>query len=297
MNLNTNREARTRKCERKRVAYCLHSPVMRMGAPPLRSVGCPVVVVLMLGWAQPAHALSAVSTPETLNLRGHKQVLHIYGSRTGDPVILSSGDGGWIHLAPHVAELLAQCGYRVIGLDARAYLSSFTSDAGTLQPDDVIDDYMTLIQYASGSGRRPPLLIGVSEGAGLSVLAATGKSIKPLIEGVIGVGLGDMNELGWHWTDSTIYLTHHLPHEPLFSVLSIVDRLAPVPLALIHSLHDEYAPASVADQIIHAARGPARLWSINATNHRFAGNTAEFDRRLIEAIEWVNAHRPLSLTR
>ena len=132
--------------------------------------------------------------------------------------------------------MLAQCGYRVIGLDARAYLSSFTTNAGALRPDEVVDDYMTLIKYASRGGGRSPVLIGVSEGAGLSVLAGTGKSIKPLIEGVIGVGLGDMNELGWRWTDSTIYLTHHLPREPLFSVLSMVDHLAPVPLAWLKEI-------------------------------------------------------------
>jgi hypothetical protein len=250
----------------------------------------------MLGWAQPAHAHSAVSSTETFSIRGHNQTLHIYGSRDGDPVVLSSGDGGWIHLAPHVAELLAQFGYRVIGVDARAYLSSFTSDAGTLQPDDVIADYGRLVQYASQNGRRPPLLIGVSEGAGLSVLAATGGQIKPLVDGVIGVGLGNMNELGWRWTDATIYLTHHLPHEPLFSVLSLVNRLAPLPLALIHSVHDEYAPAADADRIVHAAAGPAKLWSINASNHRFEGSTAEFDRRLLEAIEWVSMQRQHALT-
>ena len=230
-----------------------------------------------------------------LTIRGHKQTLHIYGSRTGDPVIVSSGDGGWIHLAPHVAELLAQFGYRVIGFDTRAYLSSFTSNTDMLHEDDVIDDYLTLITYAGQGGARSPLLIGVSEGAGLSVLAATGQQVKPRIDGVIGVGLGNMNELGWRWSDSTIYITHHLPHEPLFSVLSLVDRLAPLPLALIHSVHDEYAPAADAARIVHAAAGPARLWSINAANHRFSGNTAEFDRRLMEAVEWVNAqHQALS---
>jgi hypothetical protein len=36
-------------------------------------------------------------------------------------------------------------------------------------------------------------------------------------------------------------------------VIALVDRLAPVPLALIHSLHDEYAPAADADRIVHAA--------------------------------------------
>jgi len=231
-------------------------------------------------------------------LRGHKQTLHIYGSRTGEPILLSSGDGGWVHLAPHVAELLAQCGFQVIGFDARAYLSSFTSSTDTLSPENVIDDYASLIRLAARRGQRAPLLIGVSEGAGLSVLAGTGTAIKPQIAGVIGVGLGDLNELGWRWTDTAIYFTHRVPHEPLFSVRSLVERLAPLPLALIHSLHDEYTPASDADRIVHAAKGPARLWSINATNHRFSGNTAEFDRRLIEAIEWVNTqHQPLSIQR
>jgi hypothetical protein len=230
-------------------------------------------------------------------LRGHKQTLHIYGSRTGDPILLSSGDGGWVHLAPHVAELLAQCGFQVIGFDARAYLSSFTSSTDTLSQQDVIDDYATLIRLAVRRGQRAPLLIGVSEGAGLSVLAGTGTEIKPQIAGVIGVGLGDLNELGWRWTDTAIYFTHRVPHEPLFSVHSLVERLAPVPLALIHSLHDEYAPASDADRIVHAAKGPARLWSINATNHRFSGNTAEFDRRLMEAIAWVHAEHQPAATR
>jgi hypothetical protein len=252
----------------------------------------------MLGWAQSAHAHSAVPATETFTIRGHQQTLHVYGSGDGDPVIVSSGDGGWIHLAPHVAELLAQCGFRVIGFDARAYLSSFTSSSGTLQPADVISDYAALIRYAARGGGRAPLLIGVSEGAGLSVLAGTGRQVKTQIEGIIGVGLGDANELGWRWTDSTIYFTHRAPREPLFSTVSLVERLAPLPLALIHSSHDEYVPASEADRIVHAATGPAKLWSVNASNHRFSGNLAEFDRRLIEAIGWVNAqHQPLNLHR
>ena len=35
----------------------------------------------------------------------------VYGTRGGAPVIVSSGDGGWVHLAPHVAEVLAAKGY------------------------------------------------------------------------------------------------------------------------------------------------------------------------------------------
>ena len=43
------------------------------------------------------------------------------------PVIVSSGDGGWIHLGPHVAEVLAAKGFFVVGFDVKAYLESFTS--------------------------------------------------------------------------------------------------------------------------------------------------------------------------
>ena len=51
------------------------------------------------------------------------------------------------------------------------------------------------------------------------------------------------------------------------------------------------------DRILHAATGPARLWSVNASNHRFSGNLAEFDRRLIEALAWVDQHRQQTVTR
>jgi type IV secretory pathway VirJ component len=52
---------------------------------------------------------------ETVTIRGQDQSLHVYGARGGVPIIVSSGDGGWIHLGPHVAELLAAKGFFVGG--------------------------------------------------------------------------------------------------------------------------------------------------------------------------------------
>src|SRR5215218_7499582 len=127
-----------------------------------------LVIALMLAATLSACGSGPPDVPEQMTrrlvIRGQPQTLRLSGARNGDPVIVSSGDGGWIHLAPHVAELLAQCGFRVIGFDARAYLSSFTSSSGTLQPADVISDYAALIRYAARGGGRAPLLIGVSEG-------------------------------------------------------------------------------------------------------------------------------------
>jgi hypothetical protein len=117
-------------------------------------------------------ATAAAQTTDTVRIRDHQQTVHLYGMRGGPPVIVSSGDGGWVHLGPQVASLLASRGYFVVGFDVKAYLESFTSSSATLRTQDVPPDYRTLIAYATRAASGKPLLVGVSEGAGLSVLAA-----------------------------------------------------------------------------------------------------------------------------
>lgn len=247
-----------------------------------------LTVATMLAVANTA----AAETLDIVSLRGHPQSLHLYGTRgSGYPVILSSGDGGWMHLGPHAAEVLASRGFFVVGFDVRAYLESFTTSSTSLQASEEPGDYRTLIEYTARGGTKKPILIGVSEGAGLSVLAATDPETKRLIAGVIGLGLPDLNELGWRWKDSVIYMTHGLPNEPLFSAAAIASRVAPLPLAAIHSTHDEFVPVADVQKIVGAAGDPKRLWLIESSNHRFSDNRAEFDRRLSEAITWIFQHQ------
>jgi fermentation-respiration switch protein FrsA (DUF1100 family) len=226
-------------------------------------------------------------TAETIAIRGHAQSLRLYGMRGGTPVIVSSGDGGWMHLGPHVAEVLAAKGFFVVGFDVKAYLSSFTSGKATLRPEDEPADYRVLAEFAARGSNQKPILIGVSEGAGLSVLAATEPRTKESVAGVVALGLPNINELGWRWKDALIYVTHGVPKEPTFTTASIVDRVSPLPLAVIHSTHDEFVPLPEVRKIVDAAKEPKRLWVVQASNHRFGDNLAEFDRRLLEAIAWV----------
>jgi dienelactone hydrolase len=229
-------------------------------------------------------------TRQTVTIRGRAQSLHVYGTRGGVPVIVSSGDGGWIHLGPHVAEALAARGFFVVGFDVKAYLEGFTSGKTTLRPDDEPSDYKVIADFAARGSNDKPILIGVSEGAGLSVLAASDPRMKSAIAGVIGLGLPDLNELGWRWKDALIYVTHRAPDEPTFSVSAIVDRMAPVPLGAIHSTHDEFVPVAEVQQVLDRASEPKKLWIINAADHRFSDNLAEFDRCLLEAITWITRH-------
>ena len=234
-------------------------------------------------------ARATAQASDTIALRGHVQTLHLYGTRGAPPVIVSSGDGGWIHLGPHAAETLAAHGCFVVGFDVRAYLESFTSGASRLRPEDEPADYRTLIEYASRGSSEKPILVGVSEGAGLSVLAATDTRTKTAIAGVIALGLPDINELGWRWRDSVIYVTHGVPNEPTFSTQTLIQRVSPTPIALIHSTRDEFVPLTEAQRVLGAAREPKRLWIVKASDHRFSDNQPEFDQRLLEAVAWVRA--------
>lgn len=237
-------------------------------------------------------APAGAQTCHPVAIRGHQQCLYVYGSPPGDPIIVSSGDGGWIHLAPHVAEFLSSRGFFVIGFDVRVYLSGFTAGNSTLQAEDEPGDYDVLARFAKEATGKRPILMGVSEGAGLSVLAATDAATKRDVAGVVGLGLPDLNELGWRWRDMVIYLTHRAPREPSFSVAAVVDHVAPVPLAAIHSTHDEFVPVAEVERVLARAKEPKRLWIVNASNHRFSDNLDEFDRRLLDAIAWVKANAP-----
>ena len=250
------------------------------------------------GWAAVvvAMGLQAVSPvparaqgTQAFLVRGRTLTLRLSGPAAGDVVVVASGDGGWYHLGPEVADTLARVGYRVVGFDSREYLSAFTSRQKTLREADVVRDLASLVAFAAGGHREKPILIGVSEGAGLCVLVAADAAAKQTVRGVVALGLPDVNELGWQWRDAMIYLTKGVPDEPTFSVARIIDGVAPLPLAAIHSTNDEFVPLPVIERLLARAREPKRLWIVRASNHRFSGNEDEFRRRLLEAVAWVKA--------
>jgi alpha-beta hydrolase superfamily lysophospholipase len=247
------------------------------------------VATLWLGTAVVEAAGGPPDRTEVFSIRGVPQTLHLYGTPGGKVAVVTSGDGGWLHLGPDVASFLASQGWFVVGFDAKAYLSSFTAKNGSLRAEDVPPDYASLVEHAAGGRPARPLLVGVSEGAGLSVLAATSPPVQARIDGVVALGLPDRNELAWRWRDSIIYVTKKTPDEPTFSAREVVGGVSPVPLAALHSTHDEFVPLPEIQAILARAREPKQLWVVEASNHRFSDNQADFQRSLKEAIAWIES--------
>jgi alpha-beta hydrolase superfamily lysophospholipase len=246
-----------------------------------------VVAALLL----PLSASAAPPVMESVAIRGRPQSVRVYGRRGAPVAIVASGDGGFIHLGPYVAEFLASQGYFVVGFDSKAYLSSFTMGDKTLNTTDVPADFATLVDYAAQGAGTPPLLLGVSEGAALAVLAVTSDTTKAKVAGVIGLGLPDKAELGWRFRDSIIYLTKGVPNEPLFSTAEVIDTVAPLPLVAIHSTKDEFVSVDDIRRVMSRALEPKQLWLIEAADHRFSGKERELDQKLMDAIAWIKAHR------
>jgi len=234
---------------------------------------------------------AAPPATDVLAIRGHELKLRVYGARGGPTAVVASGDGGWIHLGPYVAEFLSSKGYFVVGFDSKEYLSSFTKGGATLGMADVPGDFAALLDYASRGAGAPPVLIGVSEGAALAVLAATGDATKSKVAGVISLGLPDRAELGWRFRDSVIYVTKGVPNEPLFSTADVIGRLAPLPVVAIHSTRDEFVSVDEIQRIMGRALEPKQLWLIEAENHRFTGKEQDLDTKLLDAMAWIKAHR------
>ena len=245
--------------------------------------------VTALWLALPASA--APPATQAFTIRGRQQRVREYGTRGAPVAIVASGDGGWVHLGPYVAEYLSGNGYFVVGFDSKAYLSSFTRGDKTLLATDVPGDFAALVDYASEGGSAPPVLFGISEGAALAVLAATNDLTKSKLAGVVGLGLPDQAELGWRFQDSIIYLTKGVPKEPLFSTAEVIEKVAPLPLVAIHSTRDEFVSVDEIKRVMSRARAPKQLWLIEADDHRFSGKEQDLNQKLMEAIAWIGSQR------
>ncbi len=251
------------------------------------------VAILVLGTA--VFALPQVAQEErSVSLGGKTQTLYLY--KPAQPVgvaVLSSGDLGWSGLVVDVAEHLASQRIAVLGLNSRAYLASFTSDSGRLNPADVPGHFETLTLEASRSlgVKLPPVLVGISEGAGLSVIAASDAAKKSAWAGVIAMGLPASTELGWRtWRDWTVWITKRPPDEPMAESADYMGKVA-VPFVSIQSTHDEFVPLATAKSLFAAAPEPKRLFLIDASNHRFSDKRDELRARLNEALQWLAQQR------
>ncbi|HET8667181.1 MAG TPA: alpha/beta fold hydrolase [Terriglobales bacterium] len=224
-----------------------------------------------------------------VTVRGQQQdVYFLPGAGAGqhNKVLFAPGDGGWRGFAIAMAENLQSAGYDVYGIDTRRYLQSFTGST-VLKPAEIASDFRDIANWArQGSGARV-LLLGWSEGAGLGLAAAADSQNKKVFDGLITIGMTDQNILAWRYADMFAEIAKILPSEPTFPSSEFVGKVAPLPLFVIASSHDEYISQDATKALFSAAKEPKKFAMIEAKDHKYSGNTDTFFRTLKDALAWI----------
>ena len=180
-------------------------------------------------------------------------------------------------------------GFIVIGINARQYLSEFTSGKDHLQTRDVPADYQFFADRLKEKQLlvRPVVLSGVSEGAALAVLAASDPKNHAWIDGVITMGLPATAELAWRWTDLWAAAVKKDADEPSFAAADFLPGVAPLPLCMLQSKKDEYVTPAEYEKFRAIAKEPKQLVLIDASNHRFTDRRPELSRAFSDGLAWI----------
>jgi hypothetical protein len=263
----------------------------------LRMGMIPVVLALLLFVAMlPGAQSRPPARTVTVNLRGKPQSVQVYDPVAAAPkrslqVLVTSGDLGWLGISGEIPGHLQDQGYRVIGLNAQKYVSSYTSSAGAhLEENWIPTDFHAIAEAASTGGVFPKefVSVGVSEGAGLAVMAMGQGQASALCKGVIALGMPMKTALGWHWTDFTSWISKKEPNEPEVNTKDYLVRLK-VPVVLVHSIHDEYDHIDIVKAAFAAAPEPKRFHAVDASNHRFSNKTPEVLSLVDDSLEWISS--------
>jgi pimeloyl-ACP methyl ester carboxylesterase len=229
-----------------------------------------------------------------VTINSHSLRLHF---ENGDAVptrpllVYATGDGGMHRKDLDTYRHLAALGDPIVGFDARDYVKHLGTVSATTTPERLAEDYTQIIERARQAlgvdANRPVVLVGVSRGAGLSVVAAG--QLGEAITGVVAVALTQEEEyVRWYKHLPSPHQTHQAVMVDVYEYLA---ELGTVPIAVVQSTHDNYLPAAQARERFGPDTASRWLQSIEATNHNFGGAREQMYEAMRSALTWV-ATRP-----
>jgi hypothetical protein len=259
--------------------------------------------VLLLAWlalpggcaARSRHAAPVLHVDDRLVvLNNHALRLHFAnpGASASLPLLVyATGDGGWHRKDLSAYHQLVTFGNPVVGFDARDYVTHLgAAPDATTTPGRLAADYDRIIVAARDALRLPAtypvVLVGVSRGAGLSVVAAGAPALRPSLSGVLAVALTREEEyVKWFRR-----LRRRGPGQRgrvMVEVYEYLPRLADMPLAVIQSTHDNYLPAAAARSLFGPDTPYRWFQAIQARNHSFGGARTEMYQSMQRSLQWI----------
>ena len=239
----------------------------------------------------------AVATPSiadrTIMLNSHALRLHFSRGAGGAPrplLVYATGDGGWHRKDLDLYRHLVGFGYPTVGFDAHDYVTHL-GDGDSTTPARLAADYERIISAAKETLQLPSgypvVLVGVSRGAGLSVVAAGQRDLRPSIAGVLAVALTKEEEyvkrLG------RLRRRGRPPAGPeMVEVYDYLARLGAMPIAVVQSTRDNYLPADAARKLFGPDNPHRWFQPIQAGNHSFGGARPRLYDAMERSLTWID---------
>jgi dienelactone hydrolase len=233
----------------------------------------------------------------SITLYDHPLDLHLARPaqlQPGTPLLLyATGDGGWRGKDVDTYRRLIRWGYPVAGFSAPSYLNNLGFVSGTTTPVRLAMDYRRLIEFAKQTLSLPAstrtVLVGVSRGAGLAVVAAGRPELNVELGGVVAVALTKEEEYVRQYNVKPGRTPTDMPTREVveFQTYEYLDRLRDLPLVVIQSTGDDYLPAAAARELFGADTGLRRLVPIDSRDHSFDGAREALYAQMADALTWM----------
>lgn len=229
----------------------------------------------------------------TIVLNDHQLRLHFSRGTPGADrplLVYATGDGGWHRKDLALFHLLVSFGHPTVGFDARDYVTHLGARDSTT-PARLAADYQRIIAAAKQAlalpADYPVVLVGVSRGAGLSVVAAGQRGLRPSIAGVLAVALTKEEEYVKRFR--RLRGRGRPPTAPeMVEVYEYLPRLAAMPIAVVQSTRDGYLPAAAARALFGSDNPHRWFQSIEARNHSFGGARPQLYEAMNRSLTWID---------
>jgi pimeloyl-ACP methyl ester carboxylesterase len=238
----------------------------------------------------------------TMVLYDHPLELHLARPaqlQPGTPLLFyATGDGGWRGKDVDTYRRLIRWGYPVAGFSASSYLSHLGFVSGTTTPARLAEDYERLIEFAKQDLNLPSstrtVLVGVSRGAGLAVVAAGRRELNVDLAGVLAVALTKEEEYVRYYQVKPGRTPADMPRRELveFQTYEYLNLLRSVPLVVIQSTGDNYLPADAARKLFGPDTDLRRFVSIESRDHSFDGARDQLYAAMADALAWMARRAP-----
>ena len=210
-------------------------------------------------------------------------------------VVYATGDGGWWGLGHELFDWISRQGYPVVGFSSKSYLKNLghVSETETTTPRRLTRDLQSMIAAAQKTLNLPDdtriILVGISRGAGLAVVAAGQPELRSRLAGVIAMALTREEE--------HVVRYRRRRGEPRngtngrerveIKTYEYLPRLASVPVSVIQSTHDHYLPAEAARRLFGPDTELRKFHAVPARNHSFRGGCAALRNELDASLRWI----------